>query len=257
MKKQLLLIIIIALFILPLISAESSFTLQQNKAIDLKISCLDIDNSFCNNQTTCLITIYSPPNQTLLVDNQNMTWHSNYFNYSLNGSQLSTLGTYNVVTQCIGATTGFSTFNFDVTIMGNKVSTSGILESLFLIAFFAIIILLLFTMFSTISRVAFKEFYLLDVIISIGLYIGLVIYNFLANYYLQIEWLLNFTRILMQVGVWTHVMIPLVAFFIVLVLNWRTYNTEKDNLDNYAPMNTNLDWRHKRNDKNYEPRFYK
>jgi hypothetical protein len=186
-----------------------------------------------------------------------MTWHSNYFNYSLNGSQLSTLGTYNVVTQCIGATTGFSTFNFDVTIMGNKVSTSGILESLFLIAFFAIIILLLFTMFSTISRVAFKEFYLLDVIISIGLYIGLVIYNFLANYYLQIEWLLNFTRILMQVGVWTHVMIPLVAFFIVLVLNWRTYNTEKDNLDNYAPMNTNLDWRHKRNDKNYEPRFYK
>jgi hypothetical protein len=124
MKKQLLLILIATLFILPLISAESSFIFQQNKATDLKISCLDIDSAFCNNQTNCLITIYSPPNQTLLIDNQNMTWHSNYFNYSLNGSQLSVLGIYNVVIQCIGETTGFSTFNFEITPTGELLDTS-------------------------------------------------------------------------------------------------------------------------------------
>jgi hypothetical protein len=125
--------------------------------------------------------------------------------------------------------------------------------------FFLFIILagLLFSAFGSITRVAFKEFYLVDVIISIGLYLVLVIYNYLTTIYFPNELVAKVLNIFMQVGVWTHIFIPLVAFFIVLVLNWRTYANEKNNHDNYAPMNTDLDFMQKRNNRTYDPKFYK
>jgi hypothetical protein len=191
-----------------------------------------------------------------LVTNGSMTFNPSYFNYTLNQSQTSILGEHFVIITCQGNTNGFSTFSFLITENG-KPEPSGIITILFIVFLLIILAGLLFTAFNSISRVAFKEFYLVDVIISIGLYLVLVIYNYLSTIYFPNELVAKILFILMKIGVWTHVFIPLVAFFIVLVLNWRTYNTEKDNLDNYAPMNTNLDWQQKRNNRTYEPKFYR
>ena len=110
-------IILMFLMFLPIVIATPSFFIEQNKNFDLKISCFNSDNSFCLVTTNCSITV-STPNSTVIVNNQDMTFNTAYYNYTIKNNNLRNLGEYQVITQCTGATDGFQTFSFEVTFDG-------------------------------------------------------------------------------------------------------------------------------------------
>ncbi len=103
--------------VLPIVIATPSFFIEQNKDFDLKISCFDNDNNFCDVTTICTITI-NLPNSTTTINNQNMTFNPSFYNYTINSSDLNVRGEYTVITNCVGTTSGFQTFSFGVTMDG-------------------------------------------------------------------------------------------------------------------------------------------
>lgn len=126
-KIYALTMIFFTLFLINLVSATTSdttsFTFKQNQEVDLKISCIDINNTYCDEDTLCNITILYP-NASILINNQPMTWNQAYYNYTLSASQTSVLGEYSAFVSCIGGTeNGFSTFNYQITTTGEVVKT--------------------------------------------------------------------------------------------------------------------------------------
>ena len=115
MKKTI--ITLILFMILPIVIATPSFYVEQNEDYDLKISCFNADNSFCTAGTNCTITTIAP-NSTILINNQNMGYNVGYYNHTIPSSLLTSIGEYQVTTQCSGATDGFQIFSFEVTVDG-------------------------------------------------------------------------------------------------------------------------------------------
>jgi len=102
---------------IPMVSAE---VYQQDEIIDLKIPCFNNDYSSCDSSTNCTITILYP-NATIFVY-QNMTYNTNYYNYTIQGNA-SALGTYTGTMACDGADEdGFYNFDFLITATGNEFS---------------------------------------------------------------------------------------------------------------------------------------
>ena len=131
MKKILLFALLMLL--VPVVTA-SSYNFEQGKNINLKTICYDIDNNFCIATTKCNITIWYE-NNSLLVDNQPMSYNPNYYNYTLTSSQTKKIGNYFASVICVGNTTGSSTFSFEITPTGSTLSIAqGIVYIIFLVA---------------------------------------------------------------------------------------------------------------------------
>lgn len=109
----LILSILVLLFSIELVNGETSYTYNQNTDVDLKISCFDENNTVCDASTECFITIFYP-DSTTLINNQSMTKQTTFYNYSLNTSQTSLLGTYSTVAYCSGTTKGYSVFQYEI-----------------------------------------------------------------------------------------------------------------------------------------------
>lgn len=141
-------VLLVVLFLIPLAFAEPSYTFKKNADIDLKISCFDIANDLCNTAVSCALTVHYP-NLTGLYSNVSMTQSANldYFNYTLTG--LSQTGEYPTIVRCIGNTTGFSTFTFEVTSTGRPAYS--ILDNPVLILFgiMALVLIAMGAYFST------------------------------------------------------------------------------------------------------------
>lgn len=250
MKKQIYLMIALA-FILSIALVSSAQptlgTFKSGDCIALKQICA---NCSFNNISS---VIY--PDSTQALGQASMDKSGTEYNYTFCDTNKS--GTYQV--NGYGDPAGVIkvwNYNFIVNANGGA-EPNGIVTIFFILFLLFILAGLLFTIFNSLARVAYKEFYLVDVIISIGLYLIVVIYNYLSTIYFPNELVAKIMMVLMKVGVWTHVFIPLVAFFIVLALNYRTYGNEKGNSDNYAPMNANMDYSQRRNNRTYEPKFYR
>jgi len=128
------LLILPILLALPLCSAELTFT--PNEPAEIKISCFDVDESFCGAAASCNLTVFAP-NMSILIDDGIMTNEINYFNYTT--PSLDTRGEYNAVISCeVGGVYGHQDFNFIVTAIpatsqGNV--AIGILASLIALSF--------------------------------------------------------------------------------------------------------------------------
>ena len=129
-------------------SAQTNFVFQQNTIVDLKISCFNTANNFCNSSVICNATILRP-NHEVVIDNKQMTFNTAFFNLTLNETDTSVLGRHSTIGICTGNTTGFSTFTFDITPSGAVPITPGEGSTLFGI----IIILVLLTIFFTIATI--------------------------------------------------------------------------------------------------------
>ena len=139
MKK--ILLILLGIFLINIVSAaEPSYIFKQNDEVDLKVSCYETDFSFCESSTTCNITILYPDN-SLLIDNNEMTNNVNYFNITIPENQINVLGEYSAAASCVGTYNGFSTFNFEVTPTGTKPTTA---KSLFYVISIIVSIMFLF-----------------------------------------------------------------------------------------------------------------
>lgn len=99
--------------------ATQLYTFKQNTVVDLKETCIDANNSFCDSSTLCLLTILKP-DMTTLVQNATMTPGANYFNYTLSPQQTSVNGEYQVTILCSNSYSGFDSFTYLVTPTGDS-----------------------------------------------------------------------------------------------------------------------------------------
>lgn len=164
MKKLfLLLMFILCLYLTS--AAENSFIFEQDKDIDLKVSCIDSNYSLCVSTTNCTITVLYP-NNTKLIKSENMSFSTSYFNYTLNSTQTNSLGDYYTSVQCKGITeNGFTSFIFSITPNGEELSVG---KAIFYVALFLVLIILLVL---SITQISVKDNY--------GWIIGLLCFSYI------------------------------------------------------------------------------
>jgi hypothetical protein len=221
MKKLFLLIFVTILFLLPFLSAaEPSYIFKQNEAVDLKTACFTAANEYCNSSVTCKATIYYP-NQSILINNQNMTWNVNYFNYSLTPSQTSILGTYPIIVNClsnqINVSNGFSTFDYEITANGNK-PPSGIVIVLFSLLFIIILAGLVVLFLYGIGHFKDLNMDVKDIAYNIGGYFALLGIYGLSLEYMGSPLINNFLDLIIKIGAVTNVFLPIIAFILSITI---------------------------------------
>lgn len=120
---------------------EPSYVFKRGENIDLKIICMNGDNS-CTNAATCNLSV-NYPNMSYLLNNKQMTNNGGYFNYSL--GQLDVLGVYPSAVKCVDSTqTHFTSFNFEVTDNGQSAGDYSFIFALGFITIFLLLIALFF-----------------------------------------------------------------------------------------------------------------
>jgi hypothetical protein len=217
--KQTILSIIFAitlLAIMPFCMAESSFIFKQGDVTDLKISCFDINNTYCSSTTNCSITIYEP-NMSVMINNDNMTWNENYYNYSLDATQTEIIGKYSAVILCKGSTSGYSTFNFEITGNG-KPDADGSIKVLFIIATLILLGLSTFIIMYDLGHFFALDFDIIDVAFNWGIYFAVVALYGLEVFYLGNSQLETYLMWFIKIGGFVIVFMPLMAMVLSMTV---------------------------------------
>jgi hypothetical protein len=137
------------LLILIALPVSAQFVYTQGEVIDLKVPCSD-DNQECAGTVTCNITVFNPDN-VVMVNHQQMSQSGIYFNYSLNETNNTGLGVYEVALYCIDSVDNDS----DFTTLTYTITPSGTLPSITQGILYAVLLLLsvFFLIFSSVTMV--------------------------------------------------------------------------------------------------------
>ena len=138
-NKKILAIMFMSIF---LISLASALTFKQNEQADINIIC--INAGYCTASAICNASVFDPDN-IVILDGVQATQSPSlaYHNITLNSTQTTKLGQYNVGGFCKdGSVTQVIDFNFEVTKIGKILETK---ESLiyFILAFGVLLLFIL------------------------------------------------------------------------------------------------------------------
>lgn len=111
------------LLVLPLAFATPDYIFKQNEEVDLKIPCYDENNNLCDNNTLCYLTINNPKEENI-IKNASMDYQYNYYNYTINHTNLNLIGDYSCFVNCIGNYSGFTSFIIEITPTGFKIENN-------------------------------------------------------------------------------------------------------------------------------------
>lgn len=137
MKNKIFILCMLVLIILPLISAEQIFSRFSNSNI---IIVCEHSGEPCSMTAECNLSLFNQ-NGTILLNNVLMSRNEDNFNYSIDNSITSDIGTYSAITTCIdGDYSGITTFEILITPSGSDKINSG--EGLTLVGALFIIILI-------------------------------------------------------------------------------------------------------------------
>lgn len=160
-SKRKLIFIFLILISISLISAqEIRFTGEEGTNIQVTETC-SFNELPCPNTFKCNITIENPT-QEILVLNKQMTRDNSVYNYTLNESQTSSIGIYEVkqVYCTDGNNNGTSSFFFRITYTGAEPIDTGkgiVILGIFLILILLIVFFLIFGILTT--NIPFKIFF--------------------------------------------------------------------------------------------------
>ena len=119
--KNLILIGLILILVLPIISAEINF--KQNTESDLKFPCY-FNGTFCSGSAACTATI-TAPSGALIINGTVATNQITFHNITLNTTQTEEVGDYFTFASCTDqGLSSESTFTFRVTPFGKDLSTA-------------------------------------------------------------------------------------------------------------------------------------
>ena len=111
--------------------AEATQFYKVNQEVDLKVPCVKNDNNVCSPSATCNLTI-SYPNNSIYINNEEMTNNNIFFNYTLPNANTS--GEYQTSIYCIdGIEYGYSFFSFKLNNSGDNEQPSAILAIVILL----------------------------------------------------------------------------------------------------------------------------
>lgn len=136
-KKQIFVLMLLGIFLVPTISADLVF--QQSTIVDIKIVC--INAGYCSSSSICNVSVFNPEELTLL-DGIQTTRASNlaFHNFTLNSTHTNTLGEYRVAGFCKdGSVTQLIDFTFDITADGKPLQVFPTQFGVILFSFFLII----------------------------------------------------------------------------------------------------------------------
>lgn len=151
------------------LAADSSFYFKRGSNIDLKIPCFNLDNSYCDNETTNCTTTINYPDGLNLINNNSMTYQNTYYNYSIDGYLVNQNGEYATTVNCVGITDkGKRTFGFTVNFAG-KEPMSGIV-ALTIMIFVLLITIAIFLLPKFVAG-QFSKHYFLNLTIVYGCYL--------------------------------------------------------------------------------------
>lgn len=204
-------IMIIALLIIPLVSAEVK-TLGTAKQND----CINLPQTYWNSTFTN-ITQIQYPNKSIASVNYGMTSDSKgNYNYTYCGT--ADLGQY-IITTCTDVD-GIITcvgYDFNITESG-KADASGIIIVLFSIFFLISIILTGFMTLYAIGHLLSLDFDIVDLSIDWGIYFGIIALYYLETFYLGNALMDNWLLLLIKIGAVVLILLPIVAFILSITM---------------------------------------
>ena len=222
-----------ALLVIPsALALDTSYLAAKNEEFDLRVPCFDASNNPCNAATTCSLTVTKPDN-TVLVDFEQMTRNSNYYNYSFGENQLNQTGYYDTTVYCTGASSGFATLSFEVTPTGQDKPGSGAIV-FFSLGFLVLLGWMVYTIINTVTHFAKLDFDVRDLLYSwIGYFVVIGMY-YLSKTYLGNDMVNDFGRMWIYIGGVTHGLIPMFALGASLIVNYlRALARSRGDEDDY------------------------
>ena len=204
------LIMIIGLFFIEGVDAEieSLGSVKQNDCIELIQSC--------SNCTFTNITSVVYPNKTKIVLGELMTKQGVEYNYSF--CKTSIIGNYivNGFSDVDGINTVWG-YDFDVTGNG-KPKPAGSIVVLFTLCFLVIISFMLYQFILSIGHFASLDLDAVDLAKTMGIYFSIIGLYALSVFYLGNPMIESFLLLGIQIGAFTHFLVPLIGFIISITV---------------------------------------
>lgn len=215
MKTKIILILLVFMLFINVVNAEQVFKSYDN--IDLKIPCIN-NETYCSPASMCNITV-NAPNGSNIINNQLMTNHIAYHNYTISSAYTNQIGNYDVSMICIdGALFGYNNMQFEITSTGAKLTTGhSIAMVIFTILFVITMILFIFTLFNILGRFLTQDANFLDICYSFSTYFIFLTVNYLNNLYLGNYLIGDMTNLFIYVGAFTNIILPIVAVFLSMI----------------------------------------
>ena len=218
MKKICLLIVFILLNLSIVLAAQESLGIfQQNKCVDLI--------QMCASCTYNNITSIKHPNGTLLSGSlleRNGNMSNNGVQYNLTFCNANDTGVYTVNgVGDLDAEAEVWVYDFTVTENGEPLPTAGVIV-VYSILFFVIIIWWLYTLFLTMQHMQ-KEMTFRYVLIAFSSFLGIVLYRYFSAFFFPKEMVMDLLLSFILLSAITHVIIPIVGFFITVISSYRRF----------------------------------
>lgn len=216
MKKLIPLIIVMVLFIIPLVNAESSFIFKKGENTSLNVPVFKFDNSKADVLVNCYLSL-NYPNKTLFVDDTIMTYDSSgYFKYNIDGKYITEMGTYYGSIRCDnGADYGFSTFTIDITPNGEE--RRGDVMFIFIYSLFGVILfIMMFLMIMNIAKLATFSTTIYNVATCWGIYFVMIFLRWLIFEYITGGFIRDNIDLILTITAFTHVVLPILALVITI-----------------------------------------
>jgi len=206
-SKYLVLLTLILLIGFGTAQLESLGTFKQNDAIRI--------TQVCSDATYINISSISYPNSSVAISGIEMTSSGNgEFYYNFNSA--TELGRYDVRGISDGCENTFAVY-FDVTPNGEE-KPDGIVIVIFTILFIGIFFFGLVAFFKSLEHVFVLDMDILDVLTLMGSYFSMWIFYVFERQYLGNSLIEGITEIAISVGAITHVLMPLISFFVSIIL---------------------------------------
>jgi len=213
MNKIIITLMILLVLALPLVMAETE-TYKINQATDLKFTCT-LNNAIPSGSTTYNITLSYPNSSTFLNNVATTSKGNGAFNYT---TTFTELGLYKVQMFCTDGTYSYSNEGYyDITGNG-KEQPEGSVIVLFSLIFLVIVGFLLYSLILSLGHFASLDLDVIDLAKSMGIYFVLVAFYYLNGFYMGNVAIDSLLLILIRVGGFTHIFIPLIGFLISITI---------------------------------------
>jgi hypothetical protein len=223
MKGNKILILILALVLLISSVSAEDLTFKKSDIIDLKVNCFDTNNNICYG--ACQISVIAP-NGSTFIDLGSMSLSGLFFNYTL--PQIQEIGLYKSVVNCSDTiNSGYTNFDFMVTYGGRNLGGDNI-NIVFSILFLLILGFLIYTTVNCLIHFFKVDMDILDLLLIWVSYIVIWGFYTLGLYYWGNDMALGIIQIFLDVGIYTHLMVPVFAFFISLIAGGYKRKKQED-----------------------------
>jgi len=219
-KKRLIIFIALAVFLLPLVYSSYGYsgnigTFKQDECIQLRQTC-----------PTCTYLNFTGviyPDSLIAMGEVSADKTGTVFNYTFCSTEQK--GRYIVegYGNVGGSTDTPFVYSFDITTNGNP-SPSGIVIVIYTMLFIFIFGSFLIYFFKALGETISLELDLLSTVTLISIYFSVWIFHYFSMEFLGDAVVNDFLNILISVGAFTHLFLPLVAFAVTMIMTNLKFN---------------------------------